>query len=62
MTKAIITVTLLPFLDTQHCLERNPCPPQKKERKKEIGVQEDGLDLDPVPIMPTYKGDLSSYK
>ena len=36
--------------------------PLEKERKKEIGVQEDGLDLDPVPIMPTYKGDLSSYK
>ena len=53
-------MTVLPFLDTQHCLERNP--PPEKERKKEIGVQEDGLDLDPVPIMPTYKGDLSSYK
>lgn len=40
------TITL--YLDTQHCLEMD-----KKEK-----VQEDGLDLDRIPIMPAYKGDL----
>lgn len=43
------------FLDTQHC-------PKMDQKKKKKSMQEDGLDLHPIPIMPAYKGDFSYDK